>query len=282
MVAADLNGGIRVKNWFAVPLVLVLACIACGGVDSSGGPDYPGASQPLPRYDGRALFEAFFFGQGEAAQRLPELWGTQKDISAPTLMSPESMSNILDATTSRMVEKGLDPSRAATLHKLAIQIRSAPAHVALEKRAARELQDGFRDLVTSKIAQRDPTFFARFGSRLQSGNPPQVEAALREGANDLLDASTDSGAGRVGEAPSAVSVAVARQIAEALYAVQAGAAWNVVGAYTVVAVALVVVFVLAIPVMESPEDSGLQRTEFIAKIADRFYVPSPSISAQLR
>gem|GEM_PF-3632992 len=197
-------------------------------------------------------------------------------------MSPESMANILDSTTNTMVKKGLNSARAASLHKLAIQIRSAAVHGDVEQRAAKELQDGFREMVTTKIAQRDPTFFARFGSRLQSGNPPEVEAALREGASDLLDASTESGAGRVGEAPSAISVAVARQVAEALYVVQAGATWNVVGAYTVVAVALVVVFVLAIPLEDGPEDSGLQRAEFIAKIADRFYVPPPPMSAQLR
>ena len=120
-----------------------------------------------------------------------------------------------------------------------------------------------------RLQQRDPRFFDRFASQLQSGNPVMVSAGLHEANSTLRDVL----ASLPGRQPSAVPVSSAGgdcvYLPVVLAAAAAVAAYFVVAAAVFVYVAGAVYTPIATPPMMSSTGDRLQEDTSVALITAR-------------
>jgi hypothetical protein len=202
---------IRKYSCVMMPLLLpafISMSIGCGspgthpsagqtGTSSSAG---PAATQVQTIYDGESLFRGIFFGTGEVAQKLPEIWQSQEQAKLAVL-TPEQTAARLEAGGTQLRALGY-PEQAERLALLASQVRNGAlsprdiARVADSKfsvgdRAAPEAAATY-DNVVAYIKSLDSGFFHRFAAEIQSGNQLRVANAIRE-ASKLLVESTNLG-----------------------------------------------------------------------------------------
>ena len=177
--------------------------IGCGSAGTNGSTDRtrtdPSAEQPgtgaQTLYDGESLFRGIFFGTGEVAEKLPEIWRSQEQAKLAVL-TPEQTAARLEAGGSQLRALGY-AEQADRLGLLASQVRNgalSPKDIArvadgkfsVADRTAPEAVATYDSAVAS-IKGLDSGFFNRFAAEIQSGNQVRVANAIREASKLLLE-----------------------------------------------------------------------------------------------
>jgi hypothetical protein len=146
-------------------------------------------------YSGEELFLGIFFGQGEVAERLPEIWedppnphwdaalahvdpetvlaALDKELADAQAAGAKDKVQVLEAVKARVKERGLLPESATT-----------PV--------------GFEVLLET-MQRRDKAFFGRFAREIQSGEHLRIREALLAARALLTEVWLDKGLGLLGD-----------------------------------------------------------------------------------
>jgi hypothetical protein len=176
--------------------------LGCGGAESDPSSGQVGRTASAI-YGGETLLRGIFFGTGEIAEKLPEMWKAPEQTQQGVL-TPEQTASRLEAAAKQLRASGYD-GQASKLVTLADQVRSgtlSPSDVArlsdskysVANRASPEAI-ATHDRIVSAIKTMDPGFLNRFAVEIQSGDQVRVAAAIREGSRILMNASNLSPAG---------------------------------------------------------------------------------------
>jgi len=232
----------------AIILSTLIASWGCSSPANSDSTTTAPAPAPLPAArDGASLFRGVFFGEGDAARQLPELWGDHAvQQRAALTKSPELMAQQLQSAIARMKAAGWSDDVIGRAQDALDVLQSGQPLPAMSVDVST-----IRDLIVARLAESDPTFLERFGADMQSGDRLRVERALTEAQDRMRNV-----AETVGMSGSAGTESIVWYYGPVLVAVAA------------VAVAAVVVVVVAMPAPD--ETSGrLAHDELVNSLALR-------------
>lgn len=136
-------------------------------------------------YSGEQIFSGIFFGQAPVSALFPEIYAN------PAFSSDGGLTQTQIAMELRNKETELNALGETELANLAGEtatILETNPGLPTNPATALNLDPTFKSGVLASIASADPTFFSRFGSDMQSGNPVLVRGAMIEAAELYLDA----------------------------------------------------------------------------------------------
>jgi SdpC family antimicrobial peptide len=121
------------------------------------------------------VFRGVFFGEGEVATALPELWVDGQQAANPlAALNRADQIRALERTADDLEKNGADPATAKTVRALAKAMTDDPSFDPMAAVQAREAA------LLEAITLKDPTFFDRFGAAMQSGDRLRIEAMLTQ------------------------------------------------------------------------------------------------------
>lgn len=266
------------------------------GTESMGGHGGDQGDVCGDQYDGKELYRGIFFGVGPVAEKVPELWSDGKhreraeraheylqekgvdvdldpfdaDLANPLVV--RQLASLVDERATETENNG-EWERADTLSDLAQAMRSVGAG----EKDCDTSTEAFVEIFLAFIDERDPEYFDRFATEMQSGDPIRVDNAMREAGRKIigtLQLMSDAGLplpniGDVSKAPDSplTCFAVAGVVALAAVAIVAvavdiAAVVNVEAVYNEVAAWKFVA--------RSEPDSNLKQSEFVAHLTGEF------------
>jgi hypothetical protein len=187
---------IRIERKRPVVSVVLAALVAaqCGlgcspeGPDAGGLPEAPppaGATAATVAFTGEELAAGILFGQGPAAERLPELWQKQfKEHAADAgATSPKAVAAKIRTYADLSERAGASPETVKSLYKTADQLAASKLSAIDFQKASGQALGG--DLAAKRVEAimkiaggRDPELFKRFADDVQSGDRVRVRAGL--------------------------------------------------------------------------------------------------------
>jgi hypothetical protein len=158
---------------------LASGCIADARDDEFASTD--GELKLTKKYSGEDLFRGIFFGKGEVAKVLPEIWGAssvlksrKQEPAADTLKRMDAAEKWLrdhgKKTTADRIKARRDTMAAAVGHWPTI---APPTTSQMEA-------------TINKIKSKDSAFFTRFATEIQSGNTSRVKATFLDASQLML------------------------------------------------------------------------------------------------
>jgi len=191
--------------------------------------------------------------------RLQALWGEHgvaaqaREQAVAKPWTRAEIADAVDASVKGMSSAAVSDATMSFLRGLVPAIRNGrSSQLTAEER--QNVADAFRKAILDMIAARDPTFYSRFASGLQSGDQVKVEQALTEAGDMVLKTVGDLHGSMAKRSPGPVSeggadmidVTLELDIAGWFEGVQAGVVWNVIAIYTAGVIAFVVAAVVAV------------------------------------
>jgi len=198
-----------------VPALLALQLSACGSpFDQTDRPSSAGETPEeidnnggAALFDGETVFKGTFFGMGPVAELIPEIWtGRDLNFIKAQLSSPDSAAKAQKAAAAveevarELRAHGYEDATAAKARKIAedvLTLAQSPDELArLLDKAAADIRHGSVSAATAvavnrtmdQIKARDPQFFERFGTDVQSGNHLRISRALEKAGKEFASA----------------------------------------------------------------------------------------------
>jgi SdpC family antimicrobial peptide len=230
-----------------------LLSLACGGGDTSNPSAQSGSTHA--QLDGQTIFSGIFFGTGEVAQLLPEVWSQQANLAQTVKDDPQGVADKIDQVASNMKAAGWSDKSILHAQQVATQIRTGQTGTATNAD-----QTASRDLLLGMIQDEDPTFFSRFAVGMQSGDPVKVDRSLTEARTFVKSVVEDL------QAASEPSMDLAKRPPPG-WVVAYGYLYVAAVATTVVVVLSVVALTLVFPLEPNQEPSRLGHDEVIDRLS---------------
>jgi SdpC family antimicrobial peptide len=163
--------------------------VAAAFLSLTSGCDQPppnaSTTEVAPRFDGKTLFKGVFFNNGPVADRLPA-HSARRNRRAEQSIDPQVTASWLETAAQDIRAKNGSVEMADRFAKLAVLYREGKGELP-------DSQDQITgpqvDQYAQLIQKSDPTFFARFGEMVQSGDHLQVKRAIDEGRQIVWKAS---------------------------------------------------------------------------------------------
>jgi len=174
----------RATAALSAAMASIFTLTACGTAPSSGSSTEEAVTRTEEALTlaapatGVDVFKGIVFGSGPVAPKL-SMWSSQSRAKAQLPTSVQIAK--LESAIPKMRADGWSDEAIAHSEKTLNLLRLGGALPQVDA-ATRAKQE---DFVVAQLAKVDPTFFQRFGAKMQSGNPLEVEAAYKE-ARTLL------------------------------------------------------------------------------------------------
>lgn len=162
----------RVASLFSILLFVVtlVGCDGSGGMTAETTPDSP---SPAETFSGVDLYKGLMFGEGEVAQKFPEIWKRVPSASdAPAELSSEETRALVKSNVTGMSDEEIRSSIEKSRE--------------LKPQEQRAIVDELETRVIQDIKERNPQFFEKLHASLTSGNHRTVQAAMPKMANQTV------------------------------------------------------------------------------------------------
>jgi SdpC family antimicrobial peptide len=155
-------------------VMLLTTTVGCG---TGAGVGTTQEAEQHQAYDGQTAFRGVFFGEGPAAERLPELWGegAARGFRNASAVPAAELATQLEAGIKAMKAEGWSDAQLAGAQQALDTLRSGGTLPDQTADAA-----ATREIIIARLAQRDPTFFQRFATEIQSGDHLRVQRIMLE------------------------------------------------------------------------------------------------------
>jgi SdpC family antimicrobial peptide len=165
-----MNRFVHTVSAVLVPIMLSTGIAACAHRTDDGAPT--GSSSQQVTRDGKSVFRGLFFGRGDVAKAMPELWADgQRAVNPLKGLNRADQLTALGKAADELDKNG----GAAEAKNVRAIIKAMQDNPNLDPAGASEAKE---EALIATIDAKDPTFFDRFGAAMQSGDRLRIQSML--------------------------------------------------------------------------------------------------------
>jgi hypothetical protein len=172
---------------------LSMACLgaAIAILPGCGSTPRESTSSTSQGLDGEAIFRGVYFGTGDAADRVPELWNDKTRAQLAQARRGKETWKYSRVETATQFDTIADKLRAAGEGELAARVAQAATILRTMPDTApsteRPTEAVVNDAIVTQIRRTSPNFYTQFAADMQSGNQLRVQVALRAATRAVFD-----------------------------------------------------------------------------------------------